>query len=806
MRLSDKKQSNELHPVFEVARYGAFIGFYILSIRIVFVAIYNAAPMVSPVIGAWVLAMAFLSRWNIQWALFGFILGVPFVSGMHVIGVIPLAPFLSLGFAGLYLIWLPKRLFLEKKGLDSPTGIGSLIDILSGIVMLSLVFTLWPYPGDMVSRRLFLGPFIGQQDAFYCLDGSFVLLQGLFFFRVMELEIKESTTWRKVAPILYLQSAIILFFAMFQLIFRTPGFHIKTDSIFSPFDDPHSFGSYMAFLFLFFLACIHKKAKDRWLCVGLACATGLLFFLSGSRVAWIAGACVGMLFFIRKMKVAHRILLVLALLIPLVFINLFPSLFSKSENRFVQRIDSILVAKNYLKFDWHKVLKGRLIWWDRGLNMVGEHPVTGRGIGSFYSVSPSYAGPEYKKYQNRKENAHNYYLQLAADLGIPALLIFIAILYYTYKAGILSISRGGKDKNLVTGLLLGLGAYLLTMITGHPLLLSNQQFLFWFILATISISYSSSTGKRLFNARSRRFNALLCVLAVLLAVGYGCRLYDADPRLKIREFGFYGHENWGAEKMRWTWKKSLTNVKATSNIFGIKVVAASHNSAGPEGLEFRLFANDRLLEHVHFFNGGERFLRYWVPSVDGREIQVRTEVSKTFNPFRIGLSQDNRDLGVGVSPIKFLKIILSDGLGFYQWEVLGNREIPGWPQDSKPKFRWGGMRASINLSDKFIDITDAIETTITLYLLCSHPDIHEKPVSVTIIGDEGSVREEIFGDHQWKKVVLDLEDFKKSRVMTFQVSRTWNPKLAGVSEDGRDLGVAIAVLENGKTSRALSSP
>jgi hypothetical protein len=35
--------------------------------------------------------------------------------------------------------------------------------------------------------------------------------------------------------------------------------------------------------------------------------------------------------------------------------------------------------------------------------------------------------------------------------------------------------------------------------------------------------------------------------------------------------------------------------------------------------------------------------------------------------------------------------------------------------------------------------------------------------------------------------------------LTIHVSRTWNPKLSGISEDGRDLGVAVAVLEKNGT-------
>jgi hypothetical protein len=43
---------------------------------------------------------------------------------------------------------------------------------------------------------------------------------------------------------------------------------------------------------------------------------------------------------------------------------------------------------------------------------------------------------------------------------------------------------------------------------------------------------------------------------------------------------------------------------------------------------------------------------------------------------------------------------------------------------------------------------------------------------VEIIGDKGFIREEIFEDHQWKKVVIEAEELKDSKVLTFQVSRT----------------------------------
>ncbi len=77
--------------------------------------------------------------------------------------------------------------------------------------------------------------------------------------------------------------------------------------------------------------------------------------------------------------------------------------------------------------------------------------------------------------------------------------------------------------------------------------------------------------------------------------------------------------------------------------------------------------------------------------------------------------------------------------------------------------------------------------------MCSHPDIGEKPVLVKIFGDGEVLRYIEFKDFGWKKVEIGAEELKGKSVLTYEVSRTWNPRRMGVSGDGRDLGVAVGV-------------
>ena len=80
-----------------------------------------------------------------------------------------------------------------------------------------------------------------------------------------------------------------------------------------------------------------------------------------------------------------------------------------------------------------------------------------------------------------------------------------------------------------------------------------------------------------------------------------------------------------------------------------------------------------------------------------------------------------------------------------------------------------------------------------VFLRCGHPDIEEKAVAVKIWGDGELLRHLEFVNRDWRKVNFDQKELKGVEVITYEVSRTWNPKRMGISEDGRDLGVEVAI-------------
>ena len=240
--------------------------------------------------------------------------------------------------------------------------------------------------------------------------------------------------------------------------------------------------------------------------------------------------------------------------------------------------------------------------------------------------------------------------------------------------------------------------------------------------------------------------------------------------------------------MRWTWRKALTRVEAASDLFGFRVVAGGANSTGPEGLTFKVYLDGKMLDDVHFFDGGCRYLYYYVPGIKGKEIEIGTEVDRTFNPLRMKINEDGRDLGVAVSPLSFLKIMPKDGVGFYGWE--SEQRAVSSEQGVVVRFRWTGKRASVGIEDCGLRRT---EEGLVVFLRCGHPGIDKEPVLVRILGDGDLLRYVEFGDYGWKRVEFGVEELKKKEILTYEVSRTWNPKRMGVSKDDREFGVAVAV-------------
>ncbi len=167
----------------------------------------------------------------------------------------------------------------------------------------------------------------------------------------------------------------------------------------------------MALPMLYYLAIDERK---RWMKIFFAFAslcTVVTITLTDSRGGFLALAIV----FAALVLMSRQKLLALsaAPIVVAAFLLLIPE-------RYLERIRSI-------KDHDDASSRGRLVAWENALRMIGDRPVTGVGYRNFVFVYHFYTVDK----SEQRRVAHNSYLQVAAESGLPAFFVFMAIIAYT---------------------------------------------------------------------------------------------------------------------------------------------------------------------------------------------------------------------------------------------------------------------------------------------------------------------------------------------------------------------------------------
>ncbi len=108
-------------------------------------------------------------------------------------------------------------------------------------------------------------------------------------------------------------------------------------------------------------------------------------------------------------------------------------------------------------------------------------PWFGVGVGQYYGLSGLYM-PESLREIYGLENAHNYFMQVATELGVLGVVAFAWLLAWPLRDGWRGLVRQPWNRVQLAALA-GAVAYLVTCTTGHPLLVPDMALPFWIVLA-----------------------------------------------------------------------------------------------------------------------------------------------------------------------------------------------------------------------------------------------------------------------------------------------------------------------------------
>jgi O-antigen ligase/polysaccharide polymerase Wzy-like membrane protein len=243
------------------------------------------------------------------------------------------------------------------------------------------------------------------------------------------------------------------------------------------------------------------------------------------------------------------------------------------------------------------------------LVMTREHPVFGVGVGEFHRRSSAYiVEPKVKELYPSGENAHNNFLQILAELGIIGLAAFLWLLTDSLRR-----ARASPADREYLALIAGLGAFLLTCVGGHPLLVREPAFAFWSLLAVAS-TWAPWPGAQ--PSRWRRRIAIALAAAVILSLPF--RIARARAAFDLEHAG-YDLGEWQRDPAGLSYRA----MRGSATMFApadasVVEIATRLPPASPTG-RLRILVDGRLANEVVLSDAEWRPVRvFMVPRSDAR--------------------------------------------------------------------------------------------------------------------------------------------------------------------------------------------
>jgi O-antigen ligase len=320
--------------------------------------------------------------------------------------------------------------------------------------------------------------------------------------------------------------------------------------------DLNAAGSYFALMFFPAVAFATRSRRAGTLILIVISAA---LWMTGSRVALAATAIVGVALLAAKVPAARkhtRAAIALGVLIVAAVAIAWPMLPDRH------------VADPWL------ALRIRMGLAAGALAMASDHPVFGVGAGHFYELSALYVHvPNYIL----RENAHNNFLQILAELGTLGLCLFATVLGLA-----LSAARPGSRAG-ATPITAGLIAFLLTCLGGHPLLIPHVAMPFWI---SVGVAASWSTHEP-----HRGWKTLAAVVAAVVIIAMPWRVQHAMRGANLNN-ATSGLSDWrrgdNGERYRWAEARATFYVRSSARAVTIPLRLPS---AARNEVQVRVFLN-----------------------------------------------------------------------------------------------------------------------------------------------------------------------------------------------------------------------
>lgn len=301
----------------------------------------------------------------------------------------------------------------------------------------------------------------------------------------------------------------------------------------------------------------------------------------------------------------------------------------------------------------NRSLRFRVLFAEVGLRMLSSAPLTGVGVGQFEIRYADFASPELLRIDPRPNNAHNYFLWMAAELGLPGVGLFIWLLVATIAESWRNLRAAPDWPKQIR--LAGLTAFIVTWSIGQPLVIPQAAFAFWL---TLGLATAPEAGARVpaANRRTPLWFGPVALTAVLLTVAvsipWRIQWGVGDIDLSRVRYGFHNAGN-SPDQGPFTWAGPALTFHLRASVGVIEVPLAALLPSMPNGARVRIRIDSREAGTEWLAPGQWRTIRLSPPSPP---VTGYWRVEMQVDPIGLRSGIPDSDLRIAVGEIRKLPL------------------------------------------------------------------------------------------------------------------------------------------------------
>jgi O-antigen ligase/Tfp pilus assembly protein PilF len=351
----------------------------------------------------------------------------------------------------------------------------------------------------ILSFSLMISNAIGVSFGDYIIFISYIIL----YFIIINV-INKKKEFNSFIKIFFITSFLVSIYALIQYYGLDPYFY-ELSQITSTIGQKNCISNYLAIIFpvIFSYFLLQKERKNKLIYYLLLSVLYITLLICQSRGIWISISLtlIFAIYIIIKFKLFEIFKKNKKWLIALFIIFLIITIIYSTDNP-LNKSRLTVTERALSTFDEKDPsINTRLLIWGATLDMIKDKPLFGSGIGTFkmnyldYQADFLQNNPDYIKFSGKAAEAHNEYLQILAELGIPGFAFFLLIIFVFYSLALkyLKKKHNNQDKIIVFGLLMGITSFLIHSLFTFPYHVPVLGSSF-FILLGLMVVYISGFG------------------------------------------------------------------------------------------------------------------------------------------------------------------------------------------------------------------------------------------------------------------------------------------------------------------------